>query len=192
MPNYKYNKYVISCLKRHSINYLTYIFQPIPSTFSIDHSPLEYLDSQIINAITSDFEIPSISPLRNNSFPPPKRGGFHPPLIKTDYTHDTRLSDLFYLHFTRTIHTHTYFSIFFLFPSSRYLTDDTWFLSMKMGIAMERKEKRVQNTKKSKKREKRRWIDLRFKLLEEFFSKLYPANPLCTCSVLDRDYNHHR
>lgn len=192
MPNYKYNKYVISCLKRHSINYLTYIFQPIPYTFSIDHSPLEYLDSQIINAITSDFEIPSISPLRNNSFPPPKRGGFHPPLIKTDYTHDTRLSDLFYLHFTRTIHTHTYFSIFFLFPSSRYLTDDTWFLSMKMGIAMERKEKRVQNTKKSKKREKRRWIDLRFKLLEEFFSKLYPANPLCTCSVLDRDYNHHR
>lgn len=125
MPNYKYNKYVISCLKRHSINYLTYIFQPIPCTFSIDHSPLEYLDSQIINAITSDFEIPSISPLRNNSFPPPKRGGFHPPLIKTDYTHDTRLSDLFYLHFTRTIHTHTYFSIFFLFPSSRYLT---WYL----------------------------------------------------------------
>lgn len=110
------------------------------------------------------------------------------PIIPTIHVYQICFISISHVRYT---HTHIFFH--FLPLSILSISNrDTWFLSMKMGIAMERKEKRVQNTKKSKRREKRRWIDLRFKLLEEFFSKLYPANPLCTCSVLDRDYNHHR
>lgn len=111
-------------------------------------------------------------------FPRFETTAFHPPpWLKPIIPRDTRLSDLFYFHFTRI-----YIYIFFLFPSSRYLTVIPGFFIDENGWKSRWKEKRGNECGEEGKGKKER-IDLRFKLLEEFFSKLYPKQILCAAAA---------
>lgn len=85
------------------------------------------------------------------------------------------------------MYTHIYI---FPFSSSFHPpTVITWFLSMKMGIVVERKEKGIRRRVKGKKEETDRSS---IQIARGIFFKALSADPLCcNCSVLDRDYNHH-
>lgn len=107
-------------------------------------------------------------------FPRFETTAFHPPpWLKPIIPRDTRLSDLFYFHFTRIY-------IYFLPFSSRYLTVILGFFIDENGWKSRWKEKRGNECGEEWKEER---IDLRFKLLEEFFSKLYPKQILCAAAA---------
>lgn len=125
---------------------------------------------------------------RNNSFPPPKRAAstlrWLKPIIPTIHVYQICFISISHV---RYMYTHTY-----IFPFSFSFhppTVITWFLSMKMGIVVERKEKGIRRRVKGKKEETDRSS---IQIARGIFFKALSADPLCcNCSVLDRDYNHH-
>lgn len=114
-------------------------------------------------------------------FPRFETTAFHPPpWLKPIISRDTRLSDLFYFHFTRIY----IFSSFFLSIFKR----DTWFFYRWkwVEISVERKErKRVRG--RVKRRKDRSSIQIARGI---FFKALSKADPLCCCCNSVLDYNH--